>query len=79
MSMRFSPDEPNPMAPPIIGADRTVPEYQAKTGVPVNPYHVDVYCMGNFIRQKFLNVGLHAGLIVENELTFNMTSGTHWI
>ncbi|KAJ7700291.1 kinase-like domain-containing protein [Mycena metata] len=55
MSVRFQPDEPH-LALPIVGADQTVPEYQnGGTLHPLDPFRTDVYLLGNFIRQEFLD------------------------
>ncbi|KAJ3776849.1 kinase-like domain-containing protein [Lentinula raphanica] len=41
-----------PVRLPGYGGDRTVPEF--KRNEPCNPFAVDVYCLGNVIRQKFI-------------------------
>ncbi|KAJ3715367.1 kinase-like domain-containing protein [Lentinula raphanica] len=41
-----------PMRLPGYGGDRTVPEFNRKE--PCNPFAVDVYCLGNVIREKFI-------------------------
>ncbi|KAJ3712463.1 hypothetical protein C8R42DRAFT_647607 [Lentinula raphanica] len=41
-----------PMRASPYGGDRTVPEF--KRNEPCNPFAVDVYCLGNVIRQKFI-------------------------
>ncbi|KAJ3712454.1 kinase-like domain-containing protein [Lentinula raphanica] len=41
-----------PVRLPGYGGDRTVPEFQRNE--PCNPFTVDVYCLGNVIRQKFI-------------------------
>ncbi|KAJ3712460.1 kinase-like domain-containing protein [Lentinula raphanica] len=41
-----------PMRLPGYGGDQTVPEFKRKE--PCNPFAVDVYCLGNVIRQKFI-------------------------
>ncbi|KAJ3970903.1 kinase-like domain-containing protein [Lentinula raphanica] len=41
-----------PMRYPGYGGDRTVPEF--KRNELCNPFAVDVYCLGNVIRQKFI-------------------------
>ncbi|KAJ6514169.1 hypothetical protein C8R47DRAFT_1032923 [Mycena vitilis] len=38
--------------PQVIGADKTVPEF--KSGQPYDPYKLDIYQMGNMIKQEFI-------------------------
>ena len=56
LSRRYSSDDVNPMEGPIIGGDRTVPEFQNDPYTLRNPFHTDVYYMGNLIRTTFLQV-----------------------
>ncbi|RDX54901.1 hypothetical protein OH76DRAFT_1429087 [Lentinus brumalis] len=56
LSRRYSPDETNPLEVPIFGGDKSVPEFQKDRQTPRNPFHTDIYYMGNFIRQDFLKV-----------------------
>lgn len=48
--------ETAPSELPILGGDRTVPEFRRSHRTRCNPYHTDVYCMGNLIRGDFLQV-----------------------
>jgi hypothetical protein len=41
---------------PGWGGDRSVPEFQTVEPHPVNPFPVDVYCVGNVARRYFLEV-----------------------
>ncbi|RDX54876.1 hypothetical protein OH76DRAFT_846539 [Lentinus brumalis] len=52
LSTQFSPGEPH-VAPIVIGGDKSVPEYKNAPG-DCNPFHVDVYHLGNMIREDFL-------------------------
>ncbi|KAI0709591.1 hypothetical protein C8T65DRAFT_739950 [Cerioporus squamosus] len=56
LSRRYSPDDPNPMEYPILGGDKSVPEFEKDPGVPCNPFPTDVYYVGNLIREDFLKV-----------------------
>ncbi len=56
LSRRFDPEDTNPLAVPIFGGDRTVPEYNKDPHSPCNPFRVDVYNLGNLIREDFLQV-----------------------
>ena len=56
LSRRYAPDDANPLEDPIIGGDKTVPEFQNDPYTPRNPFHTDVYYMGNLIRVTFLQV-----------------------
>ncbi|RXW18394.1 hypothetical protein EST38_g7463 [Candolleomyces aberdarensis] len=53
LSRRFAEgEEPEPLD--TVGTDTTVPEYTNE--FPIDPFFVDVYCVGNMIRQDFLDV-----------------------
>ncbi len=58
LSRRYKADDNNPLEIPILGADRTVPEFIEDESVPRNPFYTDVYYLGNLIREDFLRVGL---------------------
>jgi hypothetical protein len=53
ISRRFNPDDPSPKAVPILGGDKTVPEFQ-KSAEACDPFPTDVYYIGNTIRQDFI-------------------------
>ncbi|KAJ6460850.1 kinase-like domain-containing protein [Mycena vitilis] len=55
--------------PQVIGADRTVPEF--KSGQPYDPYKLDIYQMGNMIKQEFIEKYL--GLDILKPLVEKMT------
>ncbi|KAG1753331.1 kinase-like domain-containing protein [Suillus lakei] len=55
LSRRYDASEENPLEYPIFGGDKTVPEFQNSTDVPLNPFPTDVYYLGNVIREQFLN------------------------
>ncbi|KAG6886790.1 hypothetical protein C0995_004658, partial [Termitomyces sp. Mi166 len=38
------------------GGDKTVPEHLVPHAPPCDPFAVDVYCLGNYLRQSFLDV-----------------------
>ena len=56
ISQRFSADEVNPLAVPIRGGDKSAPEFQNDLLTPRNPFHTDIYYMGNVIRRDFIEV-----------------------
>ena len=53
LSRRYSPDDTSPLAFPIFGGDKTVPEFQ-NSKKPMNPFPTDIYYLGNMIREDFL-------------------------
>ena len=53
---RYNPEDTNPLEVPILGGDKTVPEFQNDRETPRNPFHTDVYYMGNLIRRDFVEV-----------------------
>ncbi|KAF8893546.1 kinase-like domain-containing protein [Infundibulicybe gibba] len=48
LSGRHDANDQHPLTEPGFGGDRTVPEF--RTRLLVNPFHVDVYCVGNVVR-----------------------------
>lgn len=54
ISRRYRPEDLPPCEPPIISADKSVPENQK--GEPCNPFPTDVYLIGNLLREWFLQV-----------------------
>ena len=55
LSYRFSSEEPNPLVPVAFGGDKSVPEYMDPS-TPKDPYKIDVYCLGNLIREDLMGV-----------------------
>jgi len=53
LSRRYPPEDEAPLEDIIIGGDKSVPEFQNPTD-PCNPFHTDVYCMGNLVRTDFM-------------------------
>ena len=56
LSRRFDPEETSPTELPIWGGDRSVPEFKKNYDAPWNPFHTDVYYVGNLIREDFMKV-----------------------
>ncbi|EJF57674.1 hypothetical protein BD309DRAFT_922657 [Dichomitus squalens] len=56
LSCQFDANDANPLAIPIVGGDTTVPEYLEDETTPRNPFHTDVYTLGNLIREDFLQI-----------------------
>jgi serine/threonine protein kinase len=55
LSRRYDPREASPLEFPIFGGDKSVPEFQNNTDVPVNPFPTDVYYLGNVIKEEFMD------------------------
>jgi hypothetical protein len=55
LSRRYNPEDGPPSELPTWGGDQSVPEFKA-IDTPCDPFPVDVYCLGNSIRQYFLEV-----------------------
>jgi hypothetical protein len=55
LSKKYDPADVAPLEDPIFGGDKSVPEFQGSS-TPCNPFPVDIYCAGNFIRRDFLDV-----------------------
>jgi len=62
LSRHYSPEDKDPRENIIIGGDKSPPEFQNPTE-PCNPYHTDVYCMGNLVRTEFLQTMYGFGFI----------------
>ncbi len=56
LSRRYEPDNTNPVEEIIFGGDRTVPEFKDQNAFTHNPFHSDVYCLGNLVKEDFLQV-----------------------
>ena len=55
LSRRYDDSVVNPMEDPILGGDKTVPEFQ-KSNTPCDPFPTDVYYVGNAIRKDLVDV-----------------------
>ncbi|RDX54886.1 kinase-like protein [Lentinus brumalis] len=54
LSRTFSPGE-ELIAPVSYGGDRSVPEYKDPSRAESNPFAIDVYCLGNMMREWFVD------------------------
>ncbi len=54
LSTKFSPGEPH-VARLVLGGDKSVPEYKNYPG-DCDPFKVDIYHLGNIIREDFMQV-----------------------
>lgn len=60
LSRRYPPDDPHLMEIYPEGGDRTVPEFNNSTNpIPHDPFAVDIYCVGNVMRECIIDVGCH--------------------
>ncbi|KAG2745899.1 hypothetical protein P692DRAFT_20740952 [Suillus brevipes Sb2] len=55
LSRRYDAQEDNPLEYPIFGGDKSAPEFQNSTDIPLNPFPTDVYYLGNAIKKEFLD------------------------
>jgi hypothetical protein len=59
ISRRYDPANRPPLEGPIIGGDKSVPEFQGKKALEdSDPFQTDVYYIGNLVRRDFLMVSL---------------------
>ena len=56
LSRKYDAENTSPLEIPILGGDKSVPEFQNDAMGPFNPFHTDIYYIGNMIRQHFLLV-----------------------
>ncbi|CAL1706314.1 unnamed protein product [Somion occarium] len=52
ISRQYSPDDVHPLEDPILGGDKTVPEFQ-NSNAPCDPFATNIYYLGNLIREDF--------------------------
>ena len=55
LSRKYDPADGPPREPPVLGGDKSVPEFQGP-GSPCDPFPTDVYYLGNVIKTVFLDV-----------------------
>lgn len=57
LSRKYDPEDGLPRELPILGGDRSVPEFQGEGyDAPADPFLTDIYYLGNTMRLAFLNV-----------------------
>ena len=57
MSRQYSPGDHHPTETAPDGGDRTVPEFgDGRSRVVHDPFAVDIYCVGNVIQERILDV-----------------------
>lgn len=57
LSKKYNPEDGESSELPILGGDKTVPEFQGEGyDEPSNPFRTDIYYLGNMIREDFLQV-----------------------
>ena len=64
LSLRYEDGATEPSELPIWGGDRSVPEFKEDFDIARNPFPVDVYTLGNIVREDFIQVILHHCSIV---------------
>lgn len=62
LSRRYPAHEKNPLEIPILGGDKTVPEFLEDPTTLRDPFPTDVYYLGNVIRRNFLDVRFTSSL-----------------
>ncbi len=55
LSRQYDTSETDPLEEPIMGGDRTVPEFKTDKEL-CNPFHTDIYYIGNMIREYIIEV-----------------------
>lgn len=57
LSRKYNPNNGPPRELPIMGGDRSVPEFQGEGyDAPADPFRTDIYYLGNTVQQAFLGV-----------------------
>ncbi|KAF9803772.1 hypothetical protein IEO21_09579 [Rhodonia placenta] len=71
LSRKYNPEDGPPRELPILGGDRTVPEFQGEGyDMAVDPFPTDIYYLGNLIRMAFLQVSRDATRLRYQNLQF---------
>lgn len=57
LSRKYDPKDGPPQELPIIGGDKSVPEFQGEGyDRPADPFRTDIYYLGNIMRTQFVGV-----------------------
>ena len=65
LSRKYDPKDGTPQELPILGGDKSVPEFQDEGyNKPSNPFCTDIYYLGNLMRTEFLRVSRKVRTIV---------------
>lgn len=56
LSRRYDPEDGPPREHPILGGDKSVPEFQNWNGELLDPFPTDIYYLGNLIRINIMMV-----------------------
>ena len=59
------------MDEPLPGEDKSAPEHRSKRRC--NPFHTDIYYIGNLVRQDFMKVGIIRLLLSSSMISFSFT------
>lgn len=59
MSIRYNPEDGPPREHPMVGGDKSVPEFKNWTGELLDPFPTDIYYIGNMVRNTVMRVRLH--------------------
>ena len=69
LSRKYDPGDASPRELPILGGDRSVPEFQGDGyDAPADPFPTDIYYLGNLMRQAFLDVRCAICVCIRNSL-----------
>ncbi|KAG6815185.1 hypothetical protein H0H87_004331 [Tephrocybe sp. NHM501043] len=78
LSKEYPPGGPPRLEKPPFGGVKTVPEFLLPGAPPCDPFLVDVYCLGNYVRENFLDGWMAAkakqGFEFMRELVDDMTN-----
>ena len=56
LTRRYDPKDGPPREHPVVGGDKTVPEFKNWNGQLLNPFPTDIYYIGNMVRYTLLAV-----------------------
>ena len=56
LTRRYDPKDGPPREHPVVGGDKTVPEFKNWNGQLLDPFPTDIYYIGNMVRYTLLAV-----------------------
>lgn len=72
LSWILSPEDPSPRIVVSVPGDKTIPEFKDPgPGGQHDPYKIDVYCLGNIIREHFMAV---SGTLIERRVSLTINA-----
>ena len=75
LSRQYNPDDGPPREHPILGGDKSVPEFKNWRGDLLDPFPTDIYYLGNMIRVWIVHVCSFTQASFEADLSYRRNIG----